>query len=258
MVHAFTVSEQDFKNLDAVEIKMTVSDAQKDLLRALLPTDLTPKKLWVYFFDTPDLQLLNTHQVVLRARSKEDKTDDSTVKLRRVEPDWTFSEWRKAEGEFKVEGDWVSDKLIRSASFSTDQAEGKFERVGAGKDPVDKLFTKEQERFLAEAINTELDFSTLKPLGPIEVYKWKQELPNFDEPMCLEYWQLANPNDVLQEKKEILELSTKVICDRAQIIWEQFNQFLNKHGIDPGAKQAPKTRSALDFFSGLLQTSKFV
>lgn len=257
MVQAFTVSEQEFKNLDAVEIKMTISDAQKDKLRGLLPTDLTPQKLWVYFFDTPDLQLFNTHQVVLRARSKEDKTDDSTVKLRRVEPSWTFSEWRKEEGEFKVEGDWVSDKLIRSASFSADQEEGRIQRVAAGEYPVDKLFSKEQERFLEEAINTKLDFSTLQPLGPIEVYKWKQELPNFDEPMCLEYWQLANPKDVLQEKKEILELSTKVSCDRASIIWDQFNQFLEQHGIDPGGKQEPKTRSALEFFAGLLQTSKF-
>ena len=59
-------------------------------------------------------------------------------------------------------------------------------------------------------------------------------------------------------KKEILELSTKVESDRAQLAWEQFNQFLEKHGIDPRGKQEPKTRTALEFFANLIQNNKFL
>jgi hypothetical protein len=61
MVHSFAVSDQDFKNLDNVEIKMTIADDQKAKIRALLPTDLDPQKLWIYFFDTIDLQLFDTY-----------------------------------------------------------------------------------------------------------------------------------------------------------------------------------------------------
>jgi hypothetical protein len=258
MVHSFAVSQQDFKNLDAVEIKMTIADEQKDRIRELLPVDLEPQRIRVYFFDTADLELFETHQVILRGRRKEKKADDSTVKLRRVEPNWTFAEWRKAKGEFKVEGDWVSDKLIRSASFTVEQEEGKIEQVETGKTTVDKLFSKEQEQFLENAVSAPIDFSSLKVLGPSETYKWKMTPPGFDGEICLEYWQLADPKDVLQDKKEILEVSTKVDCDRAQIVWEQFNQFLQQHGIDPGGKQEPKTRTALEFFAGLIQRSKFL
>jgi hypothetical protein len=258
MVHTFTVSEQDFKNLDAVEIKMTVADEQKKQIRQLLPIDLTPQKLWIYFFDTADLQLFHTHQVILRARGKAGKPDDSTVKLRRVEPNWTFAEWRKARGEFKVEGDWVGDKLIRSASFTVEHGEGEVERVATGKDSIDKLFSKEQEQFLEEAINAHIDFKTLKVLGPVEVYKWKQQPPNFEEEICLEYWQLANPKDILQDKKEILELSVKADLDSSQKTWARFNQFLEQHGIDPSGEQQPKTRTTLEFFASLIQDSKFL
>jgi hypothetical protein len=258
MVQTFAVSEQEFKNLDAVEIKMTLADEQKSIIRQLLPSNLVPQKLWIYFFDTADLQLFETHQVILRGRSKENKEDDSTVKLRRVEPNWTFAEWRKAKGEFKVEGDWVGDRLIRSASFSVEQEEGKIEQVVSGKETIDKLFSKDQERFLEEAINTHVDFETLKALGPVEVYKWKLKFPKFEQEICLEYWQLANPQDVLQDKKEILEISVKVDCDRAQNTWENFNQFLEQHGIDPGGKQEAKTRTALEFFASLIQNRKFL
>lgn len=258
MVQTFAVSEEDFKNLDAVEIKMTVGDADKAKIRKLLPSDLEPQKLQIYFFDTVDLQLFNTHQVILRGRSKDKKEDDSTVKLRRVKPDRKFSEWRKAPGEFKVEGDWVGDKLIRSASFTVEQEEGQIEQAAAGKEDIDKLFSKDQERFLEEVINTHIDFNTLEVLGPIEVYKWKQKFPNFDEEISLEYWELANPKDVLEEKQEILELSVKVDSDRAKIVWQQFNQFLARHGIDPGGEQAPKTRTALEFFASLIQSRKFL
>ena len=162
---SFAVSEKDFKNLDAVEIKTTIADTQKDRIRELLPTHLSPQKSWVYFFDTVDLTLFNTHQVILRARKKENKADDSTVKLRRVEPNWSFTEWRQANGDFKVEGDWVSDNLIRSASFTVEQEDGKIEQVRTGKESIAKLFSKDQEQFLEEAINTSIDFKTLKMLA---------------------------------------------------------------------------------------------
>ena len=68
MALSFAVSEKDFKNLDTVEIKTTIADTEKDRIRELLPTHLSPQKSWVYFFDTVDLTLFNTHQVILRAR----------------------------------------------------------------------------------------------------------------------------------------------------------------------------------------------
>jgi hypothetical protein len=257
MVQSAAVSEKDFVNLDAVEIKMTLADEHKPIIRQLLPKDLDPQKLKIYFFDTADLKLFNTYQVILRARRKENQKDDSTVKLRRVEPDWTFSQWRQAKGEFKVEGDWVSDRLIRSASFSTEREEGLIQQVAEGKESIEKLFSKEQEKFLEEVIETKLDFENLKVLGPSEVYKWKKHFPEIDEEICLEYWQLENPRDVLQEKKEILEISVKADIGNAQAVRERFDRFLQSHKINPSGKQAPKTLTALEFFASMLKNSKF-
>jgi hypothetical protein len=256
-IQTIPVYPEDFKNLDSVEIKMTLADKDKPIIREFLPKNREPQKVWIYFFDTASLDLFNTHKVILRARSKANKEDDSTVKLRKVQAGWTFSEWRDTKGEFKVEGDWVGDKVIRSASFSMPRPEGQIERVVEGKDDIEKLFSKEQERFLKEAISTEVDFLTLKVLGPIEVYKWKESFPNVDGEICLEYWQLENPKDVLQDKKEILELSVKATLDNYHQIHEQFNRFLETHGIDPTAEQAPKTLTALKFFAGLIEDSKF-
>jgi adenylate cyclase class IV len=81
---------------DTVEIKVTVSEKKER--SAWMAFGLTRQKgeqRHVYFFDTPRRDLLNKG-VVLRARKIEKAPDDSTVKIRPVEPEKIGAKWRRA------------------------------------------------------------------------------------------------------------------------------------------------------------------
>ena len=63
------------------------------MLEALAQVDIEPEAREIYFFDTPDLALFEAG-IVLRARLIRDGADDSTVKLRPVEPKSIGERWK--------------------------------------------------------------------------------------------------------------------------------------------------------------------
>src|SRR6185503_12330080 len=88
-----------FKDSDSVELKLTVTDSDRDSAIAALDLDVLDAELrQVVFFDTPDLKLKRAG-LVLRARRAR-KGGDTVVKLRPIIP---------AE---------VPEKLRRSSSFT--------------------------------------------------------------------------------------------------------------------------------------------
>ena len=75
------------KGADAVELKLSVPDADQRSVVEALGMDPTEAEIrQVAFFDTPDL-VLDAHGVVVRGRRIQRKPADSVVKLRPVEPD---------------------------------------------------------------------------------------------------------------------------------------------------------------------------
>ena len=71
---------------DSVELKLTVADAERRSTITRLELDpLNAQIRQVVFFDTPDLRA-EQGGVVVRARRVQGKGDDSTIKLRPVEP----------------------------------------------------------------------------------------------------------------------------------------------------------------------------
>ena len=62
-----------------------------------------------------------------------------------------------------------------SASLSVVQQRGEIEidDVAKGKRSIDKLFSKDQERFLSEFYKGPVDFRRLRVMGPIRVLRWK-------------------------------------------------------------------------------------
>src|SRR6478735_1532966 len=71
---------------DSIELKLTVpEDSYSATARALGMDPLEAQIRQVFFFDTPDLEL-NHAGVVVRARRVQARADDSTVKLRPVDP----------------------------------------------------------------------------------------------------------------------------------------------------------------------------
>ena len=133
--------------------------------------DEEPEERTVYFFDTPTLELFDVG-LVLRARKVKGDVDDTTVKIRPVDPARIPIDWMKTEG-FEVEMDRVGDKQVISAKLTAEQDGGEIDEAVAGERPLRKLFSADQERLIAEFGPKDVGWEALAPMGPIAVQKWK-------------------------------------------------------------------------------------
>lgn len=230
----------DIADMHAVEIKVTVRpDQELRAERAMALNEDTAEVRVLYFYDTLQLDLFNAG-VVLRARLVKGDKDDSTVKFRPVETTKIAEEWRQLKG-FKLEADCVGDRVICSASLTTPQKRNEIDDVANGKRPIEKLFSKNQERFLGEFYKGTVDFEKLHVLGPIRVLRWKVKQKGFAHELTLEEWRLPNGED-------LVEVSIKTPPGKASQAQKDFDQHLRELGLDPEGAQETKTRTALNYF----------
>ena len=232
----------------AVEIKVTVKpDEELKAVRAMELDEDSAEVRIIYFYDTPKLKLFDAG-TVLRARLVKGDDDDSTVKVRPIDPAKVSEEWRNLEG-FKVEADWMGKKIVRSASLTVRQKRDEIDEVAKDKRPVYKLFDRDQVRFIAEFHEGTVDFEKLKPLGPIRVLRWEVKHKGFPYELTAEEWRLPNGDD-------LFEMSIKVAPDEAAEASKAFEAHLRELGIDPKGAQETKTRTALQYFVKNLKTTK--
>jgi hypothetical protein len=236
---------RDLSAVDAVEIKVTVRPNQElKAERALEVNEDTAEVRILYFYDTPKLDLFEAG-LVLRARLVKGDDDDSTVKVRPVDPGKIAEPWREIEG-FKLEADCVGDKVICSASLTVLQKRDEIDEVAKGKRPVGKLFSKEQEQFISEFHSGEFDFAALRAMGPIRVLRWKLKQQGFAHELTVEEWRLPDGND-------LVEVSIKTVPAEAAQAARDFEQHLRDLGLDPKGAQETKTRTALTYFAKALR-----
>jgi hypothetical protein len=227
--------------VDAVEIKVTIRpDQELQALRQLKLDEDSAEVRVVYFYDTPGLDHYNAG-LALRARLVKGDDDDSTVKRRPVDAEKIPAAWRDVDG-FKLEADAVGKKIVVSASLTARQKRNEIDQVADGKRAIEKLFSKEQQRFIEEFHSTPVDFKTLAVLGPIRVLRWKTRHKKFPYDLTSEEWRLPDGTD-------LLEVSIKVPPDGAEEAGPVFAAHLNEIGLDPGGAQETKTRTALEFFA---------
>jgi hypothetical protein len=227
--------------IQAVEVKITARVEDEDLVLGLLKDrDEEPKERTVYFFDTPTLQLFDVG-LVLRARKTKGDVDDSTVKIRPVDPKRIPIDWMKTEG-FAVEMDRVGDTHIISAKLGAEQAEGEIDDAVEGKRPLRKLFSADQERLIAEFGPKEIGWGALTAMGPIAVQKWKIDARKLGHEIVVERWKLP-------DKSDLVELSIKVPPGEATEAEEAFMALLEAMGLEISGDQQTKTRGALTFFT---------
>jgi hypothetical protein len=223
-----------------VELKVTVAEQME---RAAADAfDLAPgrgERRRIFFFDTPGLTLFNGG-LVLRARQVKGGEDDSTVKIRPVDPRSIGDRWTRLRG-FKIEADGVGSRMIRSASLSVEQREGEIKAVEQQVRPIRKLFSDEQEALVADTSRTPVDFDALKVLGPIDALRWKVEHDGLPYPISAEEWTLPDGRD-------LLEVSIKVPTAQAAAASAAFDRFLKELHLQPKGGQQTKTRVALQFF----------
>jgi hypothetical protein len=231
---------------DSVELKLTVPESsQRSIVRALDLDPLDAQIRQVFFFDTPDLAL-NQRGLVVRARRVQRKGDDSVVKLRPVVPEELPSEVRLSDN-FGVEVDAMpGGAYVCSGSMKRAMGKTDVKDAIAGRQPIEKLFSKEQRALYAAHAPEGLELGDLSILGPILVLKLKFAPAGFDRKLVAELW-LYPDNSLL------LELSTKCAPSEAFQVAAETRAFLTQHGIDLSGEQETKTKKALEFFSERLR-----
>jgi hypothetical protein len=225
----------------AVEIKVTITAEQE--MKAVRLFDLdrsTAESREIYFFDTPWLACFRRN-VVLRARMIRNGPDDSTVKIRPVDPDRIAPPWKRLKG-FKLEADVAGARVVRSASLTVPQQRGEIGAVAAGERALRKLFSPDQERFLEANALARVPFGSLRVLGPVAVLRWKSRHEALPGELTAEEWRLPDGTD-------LLELSIKVDHEHALQSRDAFVAFLGRSGLDCTGAQEAKTRIALEFFA---------
>jgi hypothetical protein len=235
---------------DAIEIKATIPNAQIE--NALLRFNLTldnDEERYIYFFDTPPLDLLKAG-IITRARRIVGGEHDSTIKFRPVAPEEISDKWRKSSG-FKIEADASEKGVVKSASFTMPVEKGLIKAVVGGEKSIAKLFTKEQEDFLAEMANYPIDFSTLAVLGPLKANRWK-----FEDQACP--WKITAELWRREDGERLMEASIKAPIGQAAAAIGGFMAFLAEVGADRDSKQQTKTHWALDYYAAKLRSSKEV
>jgi hypothetical protein len=233
---------------DSVELKLTVPLSDRSRVGEKLGADPMDGQIrQVYFFDTPDLKL-NKLGLVVRARRVQKRGDDSVVKLRPVVPDELPKDVRNSPS-FGVEVDAMPNGVyVCSGSMKRTMGTKDVKDAITGRQPVHKLFSKEQRALYEAHAPKGLTLDDLSILGPILVLKLKFAPKGLDRKLVAELW--LYPDNTM-----LLELSTKCLPDEAMKVMVETRMFLTKHGVDLSGDQETKTKKALEFFSGRLQAT---
>jgi hypothetical protein len=234
--------------VDTIEVKVTIPDALIDtaLNRYKLTID-NDEERYIYFFDTPNLDLFKAGMIA-RARRIVGGQDDSTVKFRPVVPSEVSTDWRKFTG-FKLEADASESGVVKSASLTMPVEMGLIKQVIAGKKTIAKLFTKEQEDFLASIGKQHIDYNNLSVLGPLLAHRWK-----FDDPACP--WRMTAELWKRQDGERLMEVSIKTPVIQAAVAIAGFMAFLAEVGAEQDLGQQTKTRWALHHYAEQLRSNE--
>jgi hypothetical protein len=228
---------------DSVELKLTVPDEDRQSAAAALGVDPLDARLrQVFFFDTPDLAL-DRAGVVVRARRTQGAPDDCVVKLRPVVPPELPPELR-AHPDFVVEVDAMPGSFVCSASFKG-RSKGEVAEAVAGRQPLRKLFSKQQRSFFVAHAPAGVELDDLSVLGPVHALKLKLSPEGLGRKLAVEMW-------LYPDGSRILELSTKCAPEEWFEAATSSRDFLVALGMDVSGEQATKTRAALVYFAGLL------
>jgi hypothetical protein len=229
------------KNAKSVELKLSVPMVQHQEAALSIGIDaVEAQPRHVYFFDTAD-QALNRAGVIVRARRRPGGRADTVIKLRPVDPATIDAELKRSDA-FKVEVDAMPGGFfVCSASYKGVATGQEVLEVAQGRMPLRKLFSKEQLAFYDAHAPAGLEMNSLLAQGPILLLKLKQQPKGYKRGFTAELW-------LWKDGKHILELSTQCEPTEAFQVGVEFKAFLIDHGIDLGADQETKTKTAMQKF----------
>jgi hypothetical protein len=235
--------------IEWVELKVTLGAKQVDAGLAgfgLEPGSAERRSIWfcerIDVHGGPATLPLLAHGVILRVRKRRDRPDDSTLKLRGPEGSVDPALWRRRTREFgddaRIEGDWVTDRHLVSASLDGGVESDVIDEVAAAgrPQPVRKLLSENQSTLAAEWL---VSLDRLELLGPIRARKWENGSGELGAQVAAELWEI---DDGLR----FLELSMRVNADHDPVgVQRQLEQTVRDHGLEITAKQQTKTSTVL-------------
>jgi hypothetical protein len=224
-------------DVDSVELKLTVPDTDlRPVVRSLGVDTLDAVIRQVAFIDTPDLHLSRAG-VVVRVRRTQHKPADTTVKLRPMLPADVPAGLRELPG-FKVEVDASPTGFTCSCSLTAEVPDHKARELMAGERELAHVLSDEQREVLLGRLPDGVGPADLRVLGPLSLLKVKFEPAGYPRRLVGELW-------FMPDGTRILELSAKASPPEAFQAAAETKIFLAGHGVDLGAPQETKTRSAL-------------
>lgn len=190
------------------EVKLIVPAAlATDARKAFEPASPGPVAEVVCFYDTADMRLQKAG-VILRARRKDGKKGEATVKL-------TYADAASAAADkstaVEVEEDWVDavkPRFSRSVDGAKKLADGQSNLLPTGALKAKDAFDDAQ-RTLVEQRVPGLKWEDVKCFGPVSARIWKNvPLPGFaTSGMTVEDWSLDKTDG--KPREDILEVSVK-------------------------------------------------
>jgi len=229
------------EGVDTVEIKVPIHpDHELKVTRAMQLHEKTAEVRVLYFYDTPELDLFDAG-IVLRARLRQGDKDDSTVWFQPADPAVIDPSWKLFEG-FRLQAYCFGDEVVCSASLTMLQKPDEIDDVADHKSPIERLFSREQERFLSQFHDSRIDFGRLRVLGPIRGMRWQLQHRDFPHELTVEEWRLPDGDD-------LVEVSIRSALADAASARRDFEAHLNALDLDPQGNQHTMTREALTFFT---------
>jgi hypothetical protein len=238
--------------IERVELKVTLpaSKVERGLTEFGLerkpdpPSKVERRDIW--FCERPDLRpkvpqlALLARGIILRVRRDQDRSGGSTLKLRGpegcVDPD-LWGDQIGDDEDAKIEGDWMADRHLVAASLDNDLKAGRIDEVlTAGRPyPVERLLSPAQEE-LAKRLLLGLD--GLELLGPVDAYKWEQDVDGLERELAFELWEVGD--------LRFLELSTRAER-RPGAVQARLHEIVGDlQGDEP---QETKTRTVLEYLA---------
>jgi hypothetical protein len=190
------------------------------------------------------------HQgIVLRVRQiDDDDDDDATVKLRPCRRSQLAGNWLGAEEgdgwKLTVEQDWAGSRRALAASCGSKLPKGRIAAVLEGSEPVHRLFSQGQARFLSDCAGAPINLDALTLLPLVAATRWTKVRVGSVRDVVVERWTI--------DDLDFLELSIRsdTVADApaAQQALEREVRALNLH---PDSDNKSKTERVLTHLAGL-------
>jgi len=235
--------------IESVELKVTLGAELVDAALAgfaLTPGPAERRSIWfcerIDAYGGPTMLPLLDRGIILRVRKIHGSSDDSTLKLRGSEGAIDPGLWRRRTHAFgadaRIEGDWVTDRHLVSASLDSRVKSDLIDEVAAAGRPqgVRRLLSDDQSVLAAEWL---LGLDELELLGPIHAQKWEKGAGELGAEVAAELWEIENG-------PRFLELSRRVNADQNPMgLQRQLEQTVRDHGLEIAPNQQTKTSTVL-------------